>query len=525
MNPSATAGGPGPAQPLGSGARLAGTLALSLATFLCVLDISIANVAIPATAGDLGVSPDQGTWILTSYAVATAIALPVTGWLARRVGTVRLFALSVLAFTLLSLACSAAPTLEALVVFRTLQGAAAGPMIPLSQVLLLRAHPPERIGSALSLLAVTTLAAPVVGPVLGGWLTDNGSWRWIYLVNVPIGLVCGPVAWHAFRPLETAVARDPIDRTGLALLIVWVGALQVMLDLGRHRDWFDAPLIRGLAVASALCFVLFLLRVRSAARPIVDLTLFRIAGYRAGTLALALGYGLFLGNLVLLPLWLLQYLDYSATLAGIVLAPVGILSIAAAPFVGRFVDRHDPRLLVSASFAAFALSLWLRSAFSTETDLATLMLPSLVQGAGTALFFAPTLAMILAPIPPGRMAAASGLASFLRYAAGAVGTSLMITAWDWRSAVHRNRLVESVVDGSLPLAGFREALASAGLAPDQQMAIVDRLVEQQARTLAVDDLFLASAVAFVALAPLPWMARVEPKLVGPPGVEPGTNGL
>lgn len=511
MSSAGLAESPGSTLPeLVGGTRLAGTLALSLATFMGVLDISVANVAIPATAGDLGVSPDQGTWVITSFAVATAIALPLTGWLAQRIGAVRLFVVSVVLFTTLSFLCGVAPSIETLVVFRVLQGAAAGPMIPLSQVLLLRAYPPRQMGTALSALAVTTLAAPVVGPLLGGWLTDNWSWRWIYFVNVPVGMTCSLVAWRVFQPLETAILRKALDATGLALLIVWVGCLQVTLDLGRHRDWFDSPLVLGLAIASALSFILFLIRELAVDNPVVDLALFRIRNYSIGTLVLSLAYGLFLGNLVLLPLWLLQHLGYTATLAGVVLAPVGVLSIAATPLVGRYVDRFDPRVMVSGSFVVFALSLWLRSRFSTDTDLTALMLPSLVQGAGTAMFFAPILALILARVPPARVAAASGVANFLRYTAGALGTSLIVTAWDWRSALHRSRLVESTYDGNAPLTELRGVLASAGFSPQQQMAVIEQLVEQQASTLAVNDLFFSSAVSFVLLLPLLWMASGPP---------------
>ncbi len=508
MNPvPVTAGASVPAPAIEGSTRLVGTLALSLAAFMGVLDISIANVSIPAIAGDLGVSPNQGTWIITGFGVATAISLLLTGWLVQRFGTVRLFAASVLLFTLMSLLCGAAPTFEVLVVLRVLQGAVAGPMIPLCQALLLRSYPPSRIGFALSVLAVTTLTAPIVGPLLGGWLTDNWSWRWIFYVNVPVGLVCAFAVWRVFRPLETVTRQTPVDAAGLALLVVWVGSLQMMLDLGKYRDWFGSPLIVGLGATSVVFFAIFMVWELTEKNPIIDLSLFRARNFWVGTLAMSFGYGLFLGNLVLLPLWLQQYMGYSATLAGVVLAPVGVLAILLAPLVGWYVGKHDPRWMVSGAFLVLALSMWMRSSFSTDTDLHTLMLPSLIQGAGNAMFFVPLMAIIFSHLPAEQIAAASGVSNFMRYSAGAFGASLITTAWDWRAAFHRSRLAESVSDGAVPLADARGALGSAGLGREQQMAMIDRMIEQQAHTLAVNELFYLSALLFIALVGVLWWAR------------------
>lgn len=503
-----SAGAVSPAAPGLTGAsRAIGTFALSLATFMAVLDISIANVAIPAIAGDLGVSPNQGIWIITSFGVATAISLPLTGWLVQRLGTVRLFAASVLLFSTASLLCGLAPSIESLVFFRVLQGAVAGPMIPLCQALLLRSYPPERLGQALTVLAVTTLTAPIAGPLLGGWLTDNWSWRWVFYVNVPVGFICGAVVWQVFRPLETATRMVRVDAIGLGLLIIWVGSLQLMLDLGKDWDWFGSTAIVWLAIIAVVFFALFIVWELTEANPIVDLSLFRLRNFCIGTVALALGYALFLGNLVLLPLWLQQDMGYTATLAGVVLAPVGVLGILAAPFVGWYVGRHDPRWIASGAFVVFALSLWMRSRFTTESDLHALMLPSLIQGAGNAMFFVSLLAIILSRLPSDRIAAAAGVSNFLRYTAGAFGTSLITTAWDWRASVHRSQLVEAVHDGAEPLKHARALLGTTGMGPQQQLAIIDRLVEQQANTLAVTELFYLSALLFTALLGLLWWVK------------------
>src|SRR5258708_32172775 len=253
--PAPVGAAPGPLQ----GRTLAiGTVALSLATFMNVLDTSIANVSIPAIAGDLGVSPDQGTWVITSFGVANAISLPLTGWLTQRYGQVRLFMVSIILFVIASIACGWAPSIEALIVFRVIQGAVAGPMIPLSQSLLLSSYPKERAGTALAMWAITTLVAPVAGPLLGGWITDNIAWPWIFYINVPVGLGAAAATWLIYRKRETATVKLPIDGVGLGLLILWVGALQITLDKGKDLDWFHSGRIVALGGVAVVGSTLFL---------------------------------------------------------------------------------------------------------------------------------------------------------------------------------------------------------------------------------------------------------------------------
>src|SRR5580658_323957 len=311
-----------------TGATLAmGTLALSLATFMNVLDTSIANVSIPAIAGDLGVSPDQGTWVITSFGVANAISLPLTGWLTRRFGQVKLFMASTVLFVIASFLCGLAPSLSTLILFRVLQGAVAGPMIPLSQSLLLASYPKERAGTALAMWAMTTLVAPVVGPVLGGWITDNISWPWIFYINVPVGIGASLATWATYHKRETPTAKVPVDTVGLGLLVLGVGALEVLLDEGKDLDWFDSATIVALACVAVVVFFFFNVWATTEKHPIVDLSLFRLRNFWVATVALLSAYGLYFGNVVLLPLWLQQYMGYTATLAGLILAPVGILAM------------------------------------------------------------------------------------------------------------------------------------------------------------------------------------------------------
>src|SRR5689334_2469725 len=323
--------GPGP-QPLQGSSLVIGTIALSLATFMNVLDTSIANVSLPSIAGDLGVSPEQGTWVITSFGVANAISLPLTGWLSQRYGQVRLFTASIVLFVLASLACGLAPSLGLLIFFRIVQGFVAGPMIPLSQTLLLSTYPKEKSGTALAMWSITTLVAPVLGPLLGGWLTDNMSWPWIFWINVPVGLLAAGVTWSIYSARETATHKLPIDKVGLALLVIWVGSLQVMLDKGKDLDWFHSGQIVALAVAAMIGFALFIVWEITEQHPVVDLRLFKRRNFSMGAAATALAYAAFFGNVVLLPLWLQQYMGYTATLAGMAMAPVGLLAIIITPW-------------------------------------------------------------------------------------------------------------------------------------------------------------------------------------------------
>ena len=490
-----------------TGATLAlGTVALSLATFMNVLDTSIANVSLPAIAGDLGVSPDQGTWVITSFGVANAISLPLTGWLTQRYGQVRLFVGSVLLFVIASFLCALAPTLGILIAFRVLQGAVAGPMIPLSQSLLLSSYPKAKAGTALALWGITTLVAPVVGPVLGGFLTDNIAWPWIFYINVPVGLVAAAVTWMIYRTRETPTHRLPIDAVGLGLLVLWVGALQIMLDKGKDLDWFGSTEITILAITALVGFAIFVVWELTEEHPVVDLRLFARRNFWTSSLAMSLAYGAFFGNVVLLPLWLQQYMGYTATDAGIVLAPVGLLAILLTPFVGRTMDKVDPRIFATGAFIVFAIVLYMRSKFDTSADFRTLMIPTIIQGAAMAMFFIPLVTLSLSGLAPARIPSASGLFNFARITAGSFGTSIATTAWDHRATLHHAQLVERIGDNPAS-AQTLAALQASGLTPDQSYAMLNRMVDQQAFMLSANDIFLVSALLFLALIAVVWLAR------------------
>ena len=518
-NPAHT---PAEIPPLHGTALLLGTLSLSLATFMNVLDSSIANVSIPAISGDLGVSPGQGTWVITSFGIANAIAVPLTGWLTQRFGAVRLFIMSVLLFVLASWLCGLAHSLEMLVFFRVLQGLVAGPMIPLSQTLLLSSYPRAKAGTALALWGMTTLVAPVAGPLLGGWITDSMSWPWIFYINVPVGLFAAALTWSTYRHRETPIRKLPIDTVGLSLLVIWVGALQLMLDKGKELDWFASGTIVGLGLVALVAFAVFVLWELTEKHPVVDLRLFKGRNFSYGAFTLSVAYALFFGNVVLLPLWLQQWMGYTATNAGLALAPVGLLAILITPLIGKKVTVWDPRRIATIAFIGFAIVLWMRAQFTVQTDLMHILIPTLMQGAAMAMFFIPLTTLTLTGIPPERIPSAAGLSNFARITAGAMGTSIATTLWDSRAALHHAHITESLIQGQGIFGITMASLQASGLTQEQALLQINRMVDQQAYTRAADDIFLASAFIFIGLIGFIWMTkRPAPHPVAPGSMDAG----
>ena len=314
---------------------------LAMANFIAVLDMTIANVSMASIAGSLGISSSQGTWVITSYSVAEAIIVPLTGWMAGRFGTVRVFTLAMTLFGAFSALCGFAGSLEMLVFGRIMQGLSGGCLMPLSQTLLLRVFPKERAPAAMALWAMTTLVAPVLGPILGGSICDNISWPFIFFINVPIALGCAPLIARMLSRFETAKIKAPIDVVGLILLVVFVGSLQIMLDLGKDHDWFEAVEIRALAAIAIVGFLAFLFWELTDNNPVVDLRVFRHRGFTASVFTLSLGYGSMFGANVLTPLWLQSYMGYTSTWAGMTTAWSGTTAVLMAPIAGLLMAKKQ----------------------------------------------------------------------------------------------------------------------------------------------------------------------------------------
>jgi MFS transporter, DHA2 family, multidrug resistance protein len=494
-------------KPLVGGALAVTALALALGTFMQVLDSTIANVSLPTISGNLGVSSDQGTWVITAFAVANGIGVPLTGWLMGRYGVVRTFTFSVLAFTVASLLCGIAWSLPSLIFFRVLQGGVSGPMIPGSQALLISIFPPDKRGTALGIWSITTLVAPICGPILGGYISDNYHWGWIFLINVPVGLAVTALTWMNLKSRETPTRKLPIDIVGLSLLVVWVGSLQVMLDQGKDLDWFHSTEIVVLAVVTAIGFAAFLIWELTEKNPVVDLSLFKGRNFALGALAFCLGYAVFFACNLLMPLWLQTQVGYTATWAGLVAAPTGVIAVLLTPLSARLMTRIDARILATVAFIAFGVSYLMRANFTNEASFLDYTLPLLVQGIAMATFFLAMLTILLDGVPPQRIPLASGLSNFARITAGGFAASIVTTLWDRREAVHQSRMTD-LTTGFSP--SFRAAIAhlhQLGLPEAGARAAVARNVTSQAYLLAANDIFWASGWICLALVALVWLCR------------------
>jgi DHA2 family multidrug resistance protein len=499
-------GAPQP-KPLAGTALAITAVALALGTFMQVLDTTIANVSLPTIAGNLGASTDQGTWVITSFAVSNGVAVPLTGWLMGRYGVVRIFVLSVLAFTAASFLCGIAWSLNSLIAFRVLQGAVSGPMIPGSQALLIAIFPPQRRATALGIWSITTLVAPIIGPILGGYISDNVHWSWIFLINVPVGLVAAFLCWTNLSTRETATRKVPIDRVGLALLIVWVGSLQIMLDTGKDADWFSSPTITVEALIAAIGFCAFVIWELTEHHPMVDLSLFGRRNFAFGTIAFCLGYAVFFANVLLLPLWLQTNIGYTATWAGLVAAPSGVVAVLLTPIAARFLARVDARWMASVAFVAFAISYFWRAGYTNDASFWDFVMPLLVQGVALSTFFVAMLTIQLDGIPPERIPAASGISNFARITAGGFAASITTTMWDRREALHQSRLADSSSAYNPALQQALDRLHGFGFTDLQAYALLARNLASQAYLLSSVDLFWISGWLSVAMIAVVWLAR------------------
>jgi DHA2 family multidrug resistance protein len=478
-------------------------LVLALSNFMVVLDTTIANVSISHIAGGLGISPSEGTWVITSYAVAEAICVPLTGWLAKRFGEVRVFVAGLVGFGIFSFLCGVAPSLGALVAFRVGQGLAGGPLMPISQTLLLRIFPKEKHGMATGIWAMTTIVAPIFGPILGGTISDNWGWNWIFFINVPIAVLCALAAVALLRKAESRTERVPVDVTGLSLLVIAIGALQVMLDLGREHDWFGSPFIVILAVIAAIGFAFLIAWELFDRHPIVDLKVFRHRGFTFSVLALTFTYGAFFASLVIIPQWLQSSLGYTATWAGWATATNGMSALLMAPVAAMLSQKVDPRILVSGGIVWLAVTSLTRVFWWTsDADFWTLALPQLIQGAGMPFFFIPVTTLALGAVDDDEVASAAGLMNFLRTMSGAVATAIGVTMWENGAQRARDSLT-SVLNGTQ---SSMATLQAHGFGVEQSRVFVSQLVDSQANAISTVNLFELFAAIFLGAAAIIWLA-------------------
>lgn len=486
-------------------------LLLAFANFIALLDTTITNVSVPNIAGGLAVSPSEGTWTITSYSVAEAITVPLTGWLAQRFGTVTVFCVAEALFGLFSFACGFAPSLGVLIFFRICQGLSGGPMIPLSQTLLLRIFPPKDAPQAMSLWGMTTVVAPIVGPLLGGVLCDNVGWPWIFYINVPFALGAGALTWRLLKSRETPGRKLPIDVVGLILLVIWISAMQVMLDKGKELDWFNSSFIRVLLVVAMVGFAAFLIWELTAESPAVNLKVFRHRSFATACGVMALAFSCFFSLNVILPLWLQTNMNYTATWAGRTTAWSGVLAVVFSPVVGRLMGRIDARAMVMFGILGNASIAFMRAGFASNIDYWHIVIPQILQGIFVPFFFIPLMSIGTSNLPRDETASGAGLISFVRTTAAAFGVSIATTSWEDAGQSERVNLLNQGTQYAPTIAGLRATGASLAKAAQQ----VENLLQTQATMLATDRIYLITGLLLVAAATSIWLAP-KPRLGGGP---------
>ncbi len=506
---------------------------VGLAAFMEVLDISIANVALQHIAGSLSASSDESTWVLTSYLVTNAIVLPMSGWLASTIGRKRYFLGCILGFSITSLLCGLAPNLATLIIARGLQGITGGGLQPNAQAILADAFPPQKRGLAFAAYGIAVVFAPAIGPTLGGWITDNFTWRWVSLLNVPVGLLLSLLAMNVLTDPPEFVARRKmrlkegirLDYVGFALLVVGMCALQVVLDKGQEDDWFASRFITELAITAVVGLVAFVVWELRRADPIVDLRILGHRNFAVGNLLMFMLGFILLGSTVLLPLFVQTQLGYTATDAGLVISPGGFALMLLMPLVGALVSRVDARLLITVGLISTGLALLWMTRFDAQIDYATVAWARAYQSLGLAFLFIPINTVAYIGMPPEKNNAASALINMMRNIGGSVGISFATTLIARREQYHQSVLIEHVTPYSNAYQttiqnlqqSYLAGTASAADALHQAQAQLYAMVQQQAATLSYVDSFRVFGVVFLALVPLVFLMRKPSAGTGPVG--------
>jgi MFS transporter, DHA2 family, multidrug resistance protein len=486
-------------------------IAVMFATFMEVLDTTVVNVSLPHIAGNLSATIDESTWVLTSYLVANAIVLPLTGWLASHFGRKRLLMTSVAGFTISSLLCGIAPNLPLLVAFRLMQGATGGAMQPLSQAVLLEAFPPHERGKAMGFWGLGIVVAPIVGPVIGGWLTDTYSWRWVFYINLPVGIVSLIMTkLYIFDPSYLRKETQKIDYWGIGLLALWIACLQLALDLGQERDWFSSVFISGLVFTSIGGLIAFIVRELVAKEPVVDLRVFKIRSYSTGVfLMTTLGFVLY-GSLVLLPIMLQTLLGYPSLQAGIAMAPRGMGSLIGMPLIGLLIGKIDPRKMVAFGLIVGAITLFWLGQLNLNTGYWDVFWPQFFQGFGLSALFVPLTTISMDPIPRERMGNATSLFNLMRNLGGSIGIATTGTLLARKQQEYIN-IMGSHVTAYSPAAqswmeSVRQGFIATGSDPvtatQRAYAAVFGVVQRQASMVSFVHVFRLLGIIFLLLLPL-----------------------
>jgi MFS transporter, DHA2 family, multidrug resistance protein len=485
--------------------------AVMLGTLLEVLDTSIVNVAIPEMMGNLGATLDQISWVSTGYIIANVIVLPLTGWLSSFFGRRRYLAGSIILFTAASFLCGTARSLDALVLFRIMQGVGGAALLSTAQAVMLEVFPPAQHGLVTAIFGIGVMVGPTVGPTLGGWITDNYSWPWIFFINLPIGTLAAILTILFMRDSRYQQAPSGrVDLPGIGLLALGIGSLQMVLERGNREDWFQSPLIGWLSALAVVGLLLFLVWELRSSTPAVNLRVLKHRGLAAGTaFAAVLGFGLY-GGVFILPIYLQQWRHYTAAQTGWILFPGGIATALTMPVVGKLVTRFSARSLAAVGTLGFITSMLLLHHLTIETGPEHLFWPLVLRGASMGFLWVPLSMAALAGLEGRDLAAGAGLFNLMRQLGGSAGIAFLSTLLDHRTAFHRAVLVERISNYSAAALERLHAMVAAmiasgappAIARQQGLALVDRAVQTQATILAFEDVFLIVAIAFLAALPL-----------------------
>jgi DHA2 family multidrug resistance protein len=498
-------------------------MTVMLATFMEVLDSSVANVALPHIAGNLSATVEEATWVLTSYLVSNAIILPMGGWFSMLFGRKRFYMLCVALFTVTSLACGLAPSLGVLILCRVLQGIGGGALQPMAQAIIVETFPREKHGMAMAVYGMGVVVAPIIGPTLGGWLTDNYSWRWIFLINLPFGILSLLLTgWLVHDPpylKRRSLGEIKIDYMGFGLLALGLGALEVVLDEGQREDWFSSTFIIAFAAITVICLVGVVFWELRHEHPVIDFRILKERNYTLATVSmLVLGFVLY-GSTALLPLFLQTLIGYTATLSGMVLSPGGLAIIVCMPMVGILVRKFQPRWLVVFGVLVSSAGMFMMAKFNLDLDYGTAVRSRVVQSLGLAFLFVPISATAFALIPKEQTNYATGLFNLARNIGGSSGIATVTTLLARRSQFHQSVLVSHLTPYD---AGYRETIAhtaaaiqthgaSAADAVAQAHGILYGTVLRQSSMLAFADAFWLMAALFTAIVPLMFLMKKAPR--------------
>jgi DHA2 family multidrug resistance protein len=501
-------------------------ISVMLATFMEVLDTSVVNVSLPHIAGSLSSTIDEATWTVTSYLVANAIILPMTGWLASTFGRKRLLMLSVVGFTGASFLCGFAPTLGSLIFFRVIQGATGGALQPLSQAVLLEAFPPDQRGKAMGFWGLGVVVAPILGPVLGGWLTDNYSWRWVFYINIPVGVASLVMTkMFIFDPPYLRQESRKVDYWGIGMLAVGIGALQILLDKGQEDDWFQSHFMVALAIIAVVLLTVFVIHELLTDDPVVDLRVFKIRSYAVGVfLMTVVGFVLY-GSLVLLPIMLQTLLGYPSLQAGIAMAPRGMGAFVMMPITGMMTGKFDARKLLTVGLLIGGGTLLWLSLINLQAGYWDIFWPQIIQGVGMSLLFVPLTTVSMDPIPRERMGNATSLFNLMRNIGGSIGIAVTGTLIARHTRVVTGTLGEhvNVYDPETQQmflqirAGFMAAGADMVTATERTYAALFGMISRQAAMVSFVGLFELLGIIFLALIPLVLLMKRPGSSAPPPG--------